>query len=90
MNIANLKGSDNLLPPTILEELFIKFIFIYNYGTPFLVPGLGQFSNANIFVLDQHIAEFKTDLKSSTIPLLSPILHYNIRRPNKELFTFEN
>jgi hypothetical protein len=42
---------------------------------PVFSTGVGPFSNANIFVLDQHIAEFKTDLKFSTSPLLSPILH---------------
>jgi len=40
-----------------------------------LVPGVGPFSNANIYVLDQHIAETKTDLESTTCPLLSSILH---------------
>ena len=33
------------------------------------------FSNAIIYVLDQLIAETKTDLESTTCPLLSSILH---------------
>jgi len=36
--------------------------------TPLLVPGVGVFSNVNIFAFDQYKAKFKTDLKS-----LSPI-----------------
>jgi hypothetical protein len=55
-----------------------------------LVPGVGPFSNLNIFALDQHKVEFKTDLKSLTSALLSPILHQNLRRSSKKLFTFEN
>ncbi len=38
---------------------------------PFLVPGVDQFSNSNIFVLDQLIAEANTALKASS----SSILH---------------
>ncbi len=30
--------------------------------TPLLVPGVDSFSNANIYLLDQLIAETKTDL----------------------------
>jgi hypothetical protein len=43
--------------------------------TPLLVPRVDPFSNANIYVLDQLIAETKTDLESTTCPLLSRILH---------------
>jgi len=39
--------------------------------TPLLVPGVGQFSNANFYVLDQLIGETNTDLKSSISLLLS-------------------
>jgi len=42
--------------------------------TPLLVPGVGPFSNANIYVLVQLIAEIKTNLESTTCPLLSLIL----------------
>jgi hypothetical protein len=42
--------------------------------TPLLVSGVDPFSNANIYALDQLIAETKTDLESTTCPLLSPIL----------------
>jgi hypothetical protein len=41
---------------------------------PFLVPEVGQFSNAKSFLLDQLIAETKTDLKSSSSPLFDPVL----------------
>ncbi len=44
-------------------------------NTPLLVPEVDQFPNVNIYVLDQLIAETKTDLESTTCPLLSPILH---------------
>ncbi len=40
-----------------------------------LVPGVDPFSNANIYALDQLVAETKTYLKSTTCPLLSSILH---------------
>jgi hypothetical protein len=38
-----------------------KYFMAYR-KTLFLVPGVGSFSNANSFVLDQFIAEIKTDL----------------------------
>jgi hypothetical protein len=37
--------------------------------TPLLVSGVDLFSNANIYVLNQLIAETKTDLESTTCPL---------------------
>jgi len=43
--------------------------------TPLLLPGVDLFSNATFYLLDQLIAETKTDLESKTCPLLSPILH---------------
>jgi len=43
--------------------------------TPLLVPGVDPFLNANIYVLDQLIAETKTDLEYTTCPLLITILH---------------
>ena len=45
------------------------------WKTPLLVPGVDPFSNANIYALDQLIAETKTDLESTTCPILSLILH---------------
>jgi len=45
------------------------------YRIPLLVPGVDPFSNANIYALDQLIAETKTDLEFTTCPLLSLILH---------------
>ncbi len=54
-----------------LREIF----FLLNTGRPALSTGVGQFSNENIYVLDQLIVETKTDLKSPISPLLSPILH---------------
>jgi hypothetical protein len=47
----------------------------YSFKIPLLVPGVGPFSNANIFVQDQLIAETQTDLKYSTCPLLDPVLY---------------
>jgi hypothetical protein len=65
-------------------------IYKYTRKTPLLVPGVGSFSNSNIYALDQLIAETKSDLESTTCPLLSPILHYIIRCLNKKLFRFES
>jgi hypothetical protein len=65
-----------------ISKSIYKFIYTYR-KTRLLVPGEGQFSNANFYVLDQLIEETKTDLKSSISPLLSPILHQIIRRPNE-------
>ncbi len=45
--------------------------FMYLPGP--LVPGVDQFSNSNIHVLDQLILQTKTDLKSLTTHLLSTI-----------------
>jgi hypothetical protein len=72
--------------------LFVKIQFaVFTYRkTPLLVPGVDPVSNANIYVLDQLIAETKTDLESTTCPLLSPILHWAIRSLNKKLLRFEN
>jgi len=53
----------------------LKKIKLVYRKTPLLVPGVDPFSNANIYVLDQLIAETKTDLETTTCPLLSPILH---------------
>jgi hypothetical protein len=58
--------------------------------TPILVPREAPFSNTNIYVVDQLLEEPKTDLESTTFPLLSTILHWVIRRLNKKLFRFEN
>ena len=57
----------HLRAPYIYDEIYRQ--------TPLLVPGVDPFSNANIYALDQLIAETKTDLESTTCPLLSPILH---------------
>jgi hypothetical protein len=43
-----------------------------------LVSWIGLFSKANIFVLSQFIAENKSDLKSSSSPLLDQV-YYNIK-----------
>ena len=43
--------------------------------TPILVPREAPFSNTNIYVVDQLIAEPKTDLESTNCPLLSLFLH---------------
>jgi len=51
---------------------FHKFLLLYR-KTPLLVPGLGPFSNSNSFVLDQLIAEAKTNLKAPTSPILNPV-----------------
>ena len=53
-------------------------------------PGLGSFSNANSFVLDQLLAEMKTYLKSSSNLLLESIFNMIIRHSNKKFFTFKN
>ncbi len=53
----------------VFEPVQIKF------QTPLLVPGVDPFSNVNIYGLDQLIAETKTDLESTTCPLLTLILH---------------
>ncbi len=42
---------------------------------PAFSTGVDPFSNANIYALDQLLAETKTDLESTTCPLLSLILH---------------
>jgi len=41
----------------------IKKLFCSIAETPLSAPGAGPFSKANIYVLDQLIAETKTDLK---------------------------
>jgi hypothetical protein len=76
-----LKNEEKMYAQSISKSIY-KFIYTYR-KTPLLVPGEGQFSNANFYVLDQLIEETKTDLKSSISPLLSPILHQIIRRPNE-------
>jgi hypothetical protein len=48
------------------------------------VPGVGPFSNANVFALD--LSKTKTDLKFSFSSHLNPIFHMIIRHPNKKLF----
>jgi hypothetical protein len=55
-----------------------KFVienFLKYRKTPLFVPGVGFFSNVNIYVLDQLKEETKAHLKSPISPLLSPILH---------------
>jgi hypothetical protein len=42
-------------------KIFITLEILLYRKTPRLVPGIDPFSNANIFVLDQLIAETKTD-----------------------------
>jgi hypothetical protein len=58
--------------------------------TPLLVPGIGPFSNANIYVLDLLIAEKIMDLKSSSFSLLDQVLGLIIKHKNKKLFAYEN
>jgi hypothetical protein len=46
------------------KEGFFSVFFRAKYRkTQLLVPGVGPFSNANIYLLDQLIEETKTDLK---------------------------
>jgi hypothetical protein len=62
----------------IIEREALKLVYytILMYRkTPLLVPGVGPFSNANIFVWDQYIKENKTDFKISTCLLLNPVLY---------------
>ena len=58
---------------TLLLNLGCKTVVNYR-KIPLLVPGVDPFSNANIYALDQLIAENKTDFESTTCSLLSPIL----------------
>jgi len=52
----------------------LQTLLVY-WKTPLLVPGVGPFSNANIFVLDQFMTETKADFKISTCALLNLVLH---------------
>jgi hypothetical protein len=58
--------------------------------TPLLLPGVGPFSNANIFVWDQFIKENKTDFKFSTCLLFNLVLYNTLRHSNKKILAFEN
>jgi hypothetical protein len=49
--------------------------------------GVGPFSSANIFVLDQLIAEIKTDLESSSCPLLEPMFYVRLSDSDEAMVT---
>jgi hypothetical protein len=67
---------DRFLKYTVeVERVGESFRVNFYRKTPLLVPGVDPFLDANIYASVQLIAETKTDLESSTSPLLSPILH---------------